>query len=114
MEPQRKFDREAFDRKIEAERRQRVRCQLCTGDKVQRYKEVRNDTQEIEYLCYCPDCGYEGDMLNINDAIYDWSTLPERRVFTSYTDYRDEGGVIEKREVNYDAKWDSPQRVKKV
>jgi predicted RNA-binding Zn-ribbon protein involved in translation (DUF1610 family) len=109
-----KFSRARFDRRIAAELKKRLLCQLCGSNKLTKYKKVRNNTQEIEYLCYCPDCGFEGDMFHINDLVYYWSKLPVRRVFDSYSDYRDEGGKIEKHRIDYDAKWDDPKRVRKV
>ncbi len=108
------FDRAKFDAEMEEIRRVASLCKLCGGDKVQKYKEIREHTQEIEYLCYCPDCEVEYDMFHINDLIYYWSKLPVRRVFDKFSDYRDEGGAVEKYRIDHDAAWDDPKRVVKL
>ena len=108
------MSRESFDAKQEEELKKRLRCQLCDGNNVTKYKKIRDDTQEIEYLVHCPDCGFQGDMFHINDLVYYWSKLPSRRVFERYQDNREDGGTIKKISIDHDAKWDDPNRVKEI
>lgn len=109
-----KMTMEEFHEKMKEKRRIASLCPVCACGNVQKYKEVREDIQEVEYHCYCPDCGSDCDIFNINSGIYDWSQLPQRRSFEEFSDYRDEGGKVEKYRIDYDAKWDDPKRVIKL
>lgn len=94
----------------------KIECPVCGSNKLEKYKEIRQDTQELEFLCRCAECGEVGDFLNINDAIYYWSQLKTRRIFTSITDYSDDssGSGVMKTTVNYDEPVESQHRIKSL
>ncbi len=108
------FDRNEFDR-IQREKN-KITCPVCGSDKLLKYKVIRDDTQEVEYLCHCSKCGEDGDFANINDQIYYWSQLPVLTKFDHYSDNRDEGpnGKIIKYKVDYSRGPNDPERIKKI
>lgn len=108
------LDRNEFDR-LQREKN-KIKCPVCDSSDILKYKVVRDDTQEIDYLCHCSKCGADGDFVGINDQIYHWSQLPTLRRFNHYSDNRDEGpqGKIIKYRVDYDRGPNDPERIKKI
>ena len=73
-----------------------MKCPLCESENLKKFSAIRTGTQLVEYLVSCDQCGYEGDMFDINDKIYMWDKLPQKRKFTELRDYRDDGhGIVE-------------------
>jgi len=73
-----------------------MKCPVCDSEELEKVSEIRKGTQLINYYVMCRKCGCDWDAFDINDRIYEWDKLPQKRKFTELLDYRDEGnGVVE-------------------
>lgn len=73
-----------------------MKCPVCDSEGLERYSEIRTGTMLTDYLVSCSSCGYKGDAFDINDRIWHWSQLPQKRKYVQLRDYREDGqGIVE-------------------